>query len=121
MAANVEVVLAMLSRFNCFTLPTTDNIERVLLSCARSELLCKPAHALMHIVIGMNEVHACVWDRVQAACLVLPAKISLFSKSSRPCYFSTICHQLLCSRVRYKNRVLWHLGAGEATWCKHMH
>ncbi len=68
--ADVEVVLAMLSRFNCFTLPTTDNIERVLLSYARSELLCKPVHALMHIVIGMNEVHACVWDRVQPACLV---------------------------------------------------
>ena len=60
----------MLSRFQCYALPHPGTITDLVLSCARSALLCKPAHALKCIVLGMRGMHACIWEQVQSGCIL---------------------------------------------------
>lgn len=53
-----DIVTGMLSRCNCFSLPTSDTIRQYLIECGKSELICRPAHALRNTVNGMREVHS---------------------------------------------------------------
>lgn len=62
-----DIVTGMLSRCKCFSLPTSDTIRQYLIECGKSELICRPAHALRNMVNGMSEVHSNVWDCVQNA------------------------------------------------------
>ena len=57
-----DIIVNMLSRFKCITRPTPENVRGLLIECGRSELICKPAHALNSITCGMLEIHPFLWD-----------------------------------------------------------
>lgn len=62
-----DVITCLLSRFSCFMLPTRENIEQVVISTARSELLCRPLHALKCIQRGMIDAHPLLWEELSEA------------------------------------------------------
>ena len=65
-----DIITGMLSRCKCFSLPTSENIRESLIECGKSELICRPTHALRNIANGMKEVHSNIWDCINSECFI---------------------------------------------------
>ena len=85
-----DVITCLLSRFSCFMLPTKENIEQVVISTARSELLCRPLHALKCIKMGMIDAHPLLWEGLSEADIdsiyedLVPTPIRVWKTVSAP-------------------------------------
>ena len=58
---NLDTALNVFSRCQANCLPTKDNIYQMVINAARSELICRPAHALQAIRNGMIMAHPSLW------------------------------------------------------------
>lgn len=58
-------VVSVLSRCQSSKLPTRDNIRQLISSAARSELLCRPMHALQAIHNGLVAAHPQLWKSIK--------------------------------------------------------
>ena len=58
-----EVVVPMLSRFNCVTRPTINNFRELILKVARHALVNQPYFVLCEIKRGMMDSHPELWQR----------------------------------------------------------
>lgn len=58
---NLDTALNVFSRCQANSLPTKDNIHQMVVNAARSELICRPTHALQAICNGMITAHPSLW------------------------------------------------------------
>ena len=60
----LEIVLGVFNRCQSNCLPTRQNIRAMMIDAARSELVCRPAHALQALYKGMILAHPALWTSV---------------------------------------------------------
>lgn len=59
-----ENAMGVFSRCQSNTLPTKQNVRSMIINAAKSELVCRPTHALQAIRDGMISAHPCLWNVV---------------------------------------------------------
>ena len=113
-----DIITAMLSRFKCFSIPCSDNIEQCMIECAKSELICRPTHALRKIYQGMKEVHPTLWELVNPKCIekiyqnLLPICHSIWALHLLPTPNKIVLWTTSVDLFSASQKMKWHYSSG---------